>query len=139
MYLSRLIYCSHPDHIGTEELERISVISQANNYLDGITGVLFYNGGWFVQVLEGSRTRVSQRFAKIVADSRHRDIMLIEFKAITERVFGEWDMRYIGSDPSHERIVRRFMPDGFDPRVVYDGDAIIRLLRCLLDSGADQG
>lgn len=139
MFLSRLIYYSHPEHIGTEELERISVVSQANNYLDGITGVLFYNGGWFVQVLEGSRTRVSQRYAKIAADVRHRDVTLIEFKAVTERMFSEWDMRYIGADPSHERIVRRFMPEGFDPTVIYEGDVITRLLRCLLDSEPREG
>jgi hypothetical protein len=138
MFLSRLIYYSKPQGLLSDELENISVISQANNYLDGITGVLFYNGDWFVQVLEGGRTRVTRRFLRILSDERHRDITLIDFSPIDERMFHGWELRYIGGSPDHEEIVRRFMPEGFDPTVIRDGAVLVKLLRALVDDGKPQ-
>lgn len=136
MFLSRLIYYSKPERILTDEIENISVTSQANNYLDGITGVLFFSGDWFVQILEGGRTKLSQRFQKILADERHRHVVLVEFAAIDERSFPDWEMRYIGGNPNYDQIVRRYMPEGFDPSVVRDGRVIACLLRALVDDGA---
>jgi len=132
MFLSRLIYFSRPVHLDSDELRDISEVSRANNYLDGVTGALFFNGEWFVQALEGARTVLSPRFARIVADTRHHDVTLMEFRAIDERVFSNWAMRYIGAGPETDRIVRRFMPGEFDPRVVRDGKAMCRLLRALI-------
>jgi len=132
MFLARLIYYSRPIHLDSDELRDISEVSRANNYLDGVTGALFFSGEWFVQVLEGARTVLSPRFARIVVDTRHRDVTLMEFRAIDERVFSDWEMRYIGAGPETDRIIRRFMPGEFDPRVVREGEVMCRLLRALI-------
>lgn len=136
MFLSRLIYYSRPERILTDEIENISVTSQANNYLDGITGVLFYSGDWFVQVLEGGRSKISQRFQKIIDDERHQNVVLVEFTPIDERCFPDWELRYIGAVPNHEQIIRRYMPEGFDPSVIRDGRVIVNMLRALVDDGS---
>lgn len=131
MFLARLIYFSRPTHLASDELRDIGEVSRANNYLDGVTGALLFNGEWFVQVLEGARSVLSRRFERIVADTRHSGMTLTEFRPIDERSFLEWEMRYIGAGPETDRVIRRFMPGEFDPRVVRDGDAMCRLARAL--------
>lgn len=132
MFLSRLVYHSRPGHLASDELRDISEVSRVNNYLDGVTGGLIFNGEWFVGVLEGARSMLCPRMAQIFADTRHADVMLMAFGAIDERLFPDWRMRYIGSSPETLGVVRRFMPSAFDPRVVRDGEVMCRLVRALI-------
>lgn len=134
MYLSRLIYFSHPTSLGDADIDTILSVSYANNTLRGITGALFFNGSWFVQVLEGGRSPISDVYARILRDSRHEAVRLIQFAPIPERSFPDWAMRYIGGGPAVDRAIRRFMVDGFDPTAISDGDAMNRLLLALSDA-----
>ena len=91
--LVRLMYASraHGD-ISSEELIAILRKSKTNNPGQGITGVLCYSGGVFLQVLEGGRAAVSALYNQIINDSRHRDVMLLSFEEIAERSFASWSM-----------------------------------------------
>lgn len=73
--LSRLTYFSTAE-ISRDALSDILSVSRANNLRGGLTGVLFYKRPYVLQVLEGSRAILSQRFLKIAADPRHRDVTL---------------------------------------------------------------
>ncbi|HEY0836800.1 MAG TPA: BLUF domain-containing protein [Azospirillum sp.] len=132
MFLSRLVYYSHATAIGDADVTDILTKSHANNYLLNITGALFYNGRWFVQVLEGGRNAVSEMFVRIGRDTRHRDVNLLEFTRIDERSFPEWSMRYIGGGVEPEAVIRRYMPAEFDPSLIADGVVATRLLRDLV-------
>ncbi|WP_029011090.1 BLUF domain-containing protein [Azospirillum halopraeferens] len=134
MYLSRLIYFSRPKAPGDSDIESILLRSRSNNFLHGITGVLFYNGRWFVQILEGGRLPVTRLFAAIAADPRHEDVCLVEFTRISERSFADWEMRYIGDGPHAEAVIRRYMPDSFNPETITDGAVMNRLLLALSDA-----
>ena len=57
-----------------EELLAILRQSKAANPLHGITGVLCYSEGIFLQVLEGGRSAVNRLYNRIVADARHREV-----------------------------------------------------------------
>nr|WP_246499919.1 BLUF domain-containing protein [Azospirillum soli] len=134
MFLSRLVYFSHPVPLGNADVTDILTKSYANNYLENLTGALFYNGSWFVQVLEGARDIVTQMFLKISADPRHTGVTLMEFGTAQQRLFAEWEMRYIGAGPLQEAIIRKYMPAGFDPTVIAESAAMVRLLRELADA-----
>ncbi|MEM6471909.1 MAG: BLUF domain-containing protein [Planctomycetota bacterium] len=69
--------------------------SRRNNTRNGITGMLAFGDGCFLQILEGDRRIVWQTFARISRDTRHRDIEMIDFAATPERIFGEWSMQSI--------------------------------------------
>jgi hypothetical protein len=129
MFLSRLVYYSRPAPIGHADITDILTKSYANNYLLNVTGALFYNGRWFVQILEGGRNAVTELFVKIGRDERHSAVNLMEFIRIDERAFPEWTMRYIGGGPQQEVILRRYLAGAFDPTVIAEGAVMVRLLR----------
>ena len=91
--LVRLMYASRATgEITPEDLIAILRKSKANNPGQGITGVLCYSGGVFLQVLEGGRAPISALYNQIINDSRHRDVMLLSFEEIAERSFASWSM-----------------------------------------------
>lgn len=62
------------------------------NSLAGVSGALLACDQWFVQALEGSRTKVGEVYGVVCNDPRHRDIRVIEAKPVEERLFGDWSM-----------------------------------------------
>lgn len=67
-----------------------------NNTRDELTGLLTYNSKYFLQVLEGTYSNLTDRYSVISKDSRHSDVELISFDSIDERVFLDWAMVGIG-------------------------------------------
>ncbi|WP_328189553.1 BLUF domain-containing protein [Marinobacter sp. OP 3.4] len=80
--------------VGDDALRDILTESRANNAESGVTGVLLYRDGRFVQVLEGPRDSVASLVATITADPRHDDIRIVLDEPIDERQFGEWTMEF---------------------------------------------
>lgn len=117
MYLSRLIYLSNTPALQEPgAIEDILNKSKSNNKKNDITGILVFSGDYFLQVLEGGRTSVSQTFSNIAKDPRHENLVLIDFSAIDERMFGRWSMGYIADSQLNRDIFIRFSPHGvFEP------------------------
>jgi hypothetical protein len=91
--LVRLMYASRAvPAVDQEELVAILRQSKAGNPKVGVTGVLCYSGGIFIQVLEGGRMAVNQLYGKIVRDARHTDVILLAYEEISERRFAGWSM-----------------------------------------------
>jgi hypothetical protein len=63
--------------------------------LDGITGVLIFNGGAFMQILEGSEQAVSDMTGRIRVDNRHSNFFTRDERLIGERSFPDWSMAYL--------------------------------------------
>jgi hypothetical protein len=87
MYASRAVAS-----VDQEELLAILRKSKANNPATGITGVLCFSEGIFLQVLEGGRAPVNRLYNRIVADSRHSNVELLSYEEIGERRFAGWSM-----------------------------------------------
>jgi len=87
MYVSRAVPAV--DH---EELLAILRKSKANNPAQGITGVLCFSEGTFLQVLEGGRGAVNRLYNRIAADARHTQVELLGYDEIGERRFAGWSM-----------------------------------------------
>ena len=94
--MSPLVHCiytsceSHP--MSAVEIDALIRRSRESNALHGITGVLIYVDGCFMQVLEGSPERIDELYAKILVDPRHTRITRIILEAIPRRFFGESTM-----------------------------------------------
>lgn len=82
-----------------EELEAIVAESRRRNAASGVTGVMLYCDGNFMQYLEGEEAAVVETFARIRANDRHYQINELMNQAILEREFGDWDMGFSRSDP----------------------------------------
>lgn len=77
-----------------EDLADLLLHSRANNGRLGLTGMLLYRDGQFLQVLEGPDEVVRERYEVISADARHRDVHKLLESQITERQFPEWTMGF---------------------------------------------
>ncbi|MFT5423138.1 MAG: hypothetical protein ACI89L_000912 [Phycisphaerales bacterium] len=89
----RLIYISTAvDMFTAEDLERLTEGSAARNSATGLTGMLLYAGGIFLQALEGDREVVEAIYAKIAQDPRHTWLKVLQSSEITERMFVGWSM-----------------------------------------------
>ena len=90
--LVRLLYASRAVDTRPGAIESILSQSREHNPASGITGILCYGGGIFLQAIEGGRTQVSELFGHIQKDARHKDVVLLQFEEILERRFGGWSM-----------------------------------------------
>jgi hypothetical protein len=91
--LVRLMYASRAvPGIDQDELIAILRKSKANNPALGVTGVLCFSEGIFLQALEGGRGAVNQLYNRIVTDPRHQQVELLCYEEIGERRFAGWSM-----------------------------------------------
>ena len=52
-----------------------------------------------MQILEGPEQAVLRQYVKILDDRRHRDCQIVHISPANDRIFGEWSMGLIQSDP----------------------------------------
>jgi hypothetical protein len=91
--LVRLMYASRAaDSVNSDDLAAILKKSKTNNPPIGVTGVLCFSDGIFLQVLEGGRSPVSGLYNKIASDPRHHDVVLLSYEEVHERSFAGWSM-----------------------------------------------
>ncbi|MDE2148163.1 MAG: BLUF domain-containing protein [Burkholderiales bacterium] len=91
--LVRLMYASRAlPAVDQEALVAILRKSKANNPAQGVTGVLCFSQGIFLQALEGGRAAVNALYNRIVADPRHTEVTLLSYEEIGERRFAGWSM-----------------------------------------------
>ncbi|MFC3684848.1 MULTISPECIES: BLUF domain-containing protein [Hydrogenophaga] len=131
--LVRLLYVSRAiDKDCTKSMESILETSRAHNLNHGITGVLCYGGGIFLQAIEGGRDTVNKLYNHIVLDKRHTDVALLHYEEISERRFGGWTMGTVNLAKLNTSIVLKYSerPE-FDPYQV-SGKVSLALLEELM-------
>jgi hypothetical protein len=80
---------------GEQGIERILAVARARNASLQVTGALYYDGAYFLQVLEGPQAAVAEVFASILADDRHGDVRVVERGPVSRRSFADWDMAWV--------------------------------------------
>jgi hypothetical protein len=116
--LVRLVYVSRA--VDTEDnraaIESILEAARAHNLHNGITGVLCYAGGIFLQAIEGGRHEVNALYNQIVGDRRHQDVVLLLYEEITERRYGGWTMGQVNVSRVNTSVVLKYSDrPAFDP------------------------
>ena len=76
------------------ELGSLLAKCHTNNAAAGITGMLLYKGGNFMQLLEGEEQAVRTLYARIGDDPRHRGLLTLVEGPLAEREFPEWSMGF---------------------------------------------
>jgi hypothetical protein len=106
--LVRLLYCSRAVDTSPAAIESILEKSRQHNPSSGITGILCYGGGIFLQAIEGGRMQVSELFGTIQGDARHKDVALLHFEEIMERRFGGWTMGQVNLSKLNHSILLKY-------------------------------
>ncbi|APW47283.1 BLUF domain-containing protein [Rhodoferax antarcticus] len=106
--LVRLLYASRAVEPNPETIDAILHECRSRNPNSGITGVLCYGGGIFLQVIEGGRMAISQLYNQIQRDARHKDVVLLHYEEITERRFAGWTMGEVNMTRINASILLKY-------------------------------
>jgi hypothetical protein len=80
-----------------DELDRIWLRAKASNAGAGVTGLMLFHQGVFLQVLEGPAAGVASLMERIHRDRRHSGIVVLESGEVAERAFAGSPMHYIAA------------------------------------------
>ena len=95
MALYQLLYVSGATGpVGADDIAQILTASRRNNARLGVTGMLLYAGGAFIQVLEGEEQTVRDLSRRISHDRRHRNFMVLVEQQAEQRAFAQWQMGF---------------------------------------------
>ena len=106
--LVRLLYASRALDAASAEIESILAQSRQGNPGLGITGILCYGGGIFLQAIEGGRNAVSELYGHIQRDPRHKDVVLLHYEEISERRFSGWTMGQVHMSKINASILLKY-------------------------------
>lgn len=125
----RLIYSSHarPD-LGYDDLRQIIDAAAEHNEQQGISGILCYSSGAFLQALEGRRGIVNKLYNRIIRDPRHTDCEILNCGPIEVRSFIDWSMKLISWDEAYTPqrralVLRHSGMQVFEPWTMTGGQA----------------
>jgi len=81
-----------------DELLLLLKEARENNHKLGVTGMLLYKEGNFMQILEGERHVILELYDMITKDSRHKNVIKIMTGDIKKRNYAEWSMGFFNMD-----------------------------------------
>lgn len=106
--LVRLLYASRALDTTPAAIEAILAQSRQYNPTSGITGILCYGGGIFLQAIEGGRMAISELYGHIQRDARHKDVVLLQYEEIAERRFSGWTMGQVNLLKLNQSILLKY-------------------------------
>jgi len=138
--LVRLMYASRAtDGVQQEDLVAILKKSKLHNPGLGVTGVLCFSGGIFLQVLEGGRMPVSKLYNHIATDKRHHDVVLLKYEEVQERSFAGWSMGQVNLNRLNPGLLLKYSEKAeLDPYAV-SGEVSMALFNELVATASIMG
>jgi hypothetical protein len=89
-----LYVSSSAGRISDSDVAKILERARRNNERDGITGMLLYCDGNFLQLIEGEDEVVEATFRRIERDRRHSDVTILFDEKVPKRAFADWSMGF---------------------------------------------
>ena len=84
-----------------EDLESIHRTAREINALDGITGVLIFNGTHFLQIVEGAPNAIDDLVERLRRDPRHSGFEIRNEHEVDQRSFPDWSMELVRVSASY--------------------------------------
>lgn len=113
------------------ELFRILAVAVVRNKSNGITGILLYNEGVFLQVLEGPLEAVQETFRRNCCDIRHYGVRILLDKIVPTRSFDSWKMGFPLRSPPLKALPEEFFDlNSFSPQnwTLHSVDPVVKAL-----------
>ncbi|MBV8685197.1 MAG: BLUF domain-containing protein [Alphaproteobacteria bacterium] len=96
MRLKTLTYTSRARlDLSSADLADIHQSARHLNALDGITGLLMFDGTRFLQIVEGSEEAVTDLVERLRTDPRHSAIEVRDERFVGARSFADWSMELV--------------------------------------------
>ena len=92
-------YVSSVSHtLSNDQIQEVLDYSRNWNIEHNITGILLYSEGNFFQVLEGDKDLLQSLFSRISMDGRHRNLITLFRKEVSETKFNTYKSDFISLD-----------------------------------------
>lgn len=102
MNLTSLTYTSLARlDLDSSDLEQIHRTARELNALDGITGLLVFNGTHFLQIVEGAQDAIEDLVQRLRQDPRHSGFEVRDKHGIGARSFPDWSMELVRVSASY--------------------------------------
>ena len=113
----RLIYASTVSpNLKEGEISAIFATARKFNSEHKITGMLCHNEKYFFQYIEGIKAEIDALYENIKNDSRHSNIVLLDYSETNIRLFREWSMADVdANDEDIAFIIKKYSSHGFNP------------------------
>ena len=126
--LHRLVYASSASGpLFADKLDRILFHARHTNARNGVTGILLFQEGRFLQVLEGTREALLGLVDRIRRDKRHQNLTILEWGPVEGHVFPNSPMAYLSgrnfSDDQRKALMDELDLTGVD--AVLPGDEAV--------------
>jgi hypothetical protein len=93
--LIHIVYVSFAnEQLSEKALEDLLTSIRKKNEKQDVTGLLLYNDGSFIQVIEGADETIRNLFDVIKQDRRHSNVVKLLEEPIEKRAFPDWSMGY---------------------------------------------
>jgi hypothetical protein len=77
------------------DIEAIHRTAREVNALEGITGLLIFNGTHFLQIIEGAPDAIDDLVERLRRDPRHQGVEIRDERQVDERSFPDWSMELV--------------------------------------------
>lgn len=113
----QLLYISAATHEFTEEeLQELLALARVKNEEQGVSGMLLFHEGSFIQALEGGKEQVEAIYNRIGKDPRHAETQILFRGEVDHRDFDGWSMGFYRSNQSSAKNLEgfhQFLKSGF--------------------------
>jgi len=84
-----------------EDLEAIHRTAREVNALEGISGLLIFNGTHFLQIIEGAPQAIDDLVERLRRDPRHSGFEVRDERMVSARSFPDWSMELVRVSASY--------------------------------------
>jgi hypothetical protein len=81
--------------LGDEDLAAIHETARHFNALDGISGLLLFDGSRFLQIVEGAEDAIDNLVERLRMDPRHSAFEIRDERFVDRRSFADWSMELV--------------------------------------------
>jgi len=124
------------------EINAIIEKSKKRNEAKGISGILIEYKNHFIQHIEGDPVVIFELFEKIKLDSRHKNVTLLQYSPLENRLFDNWNMAHRNLDIDIHRDQQflkcsNLLDDVIENKSFWEGIKTIELMSNLIESFFD--
>ena len=87
--------------LDASDLETIHRTAREFNAIEGITGLLIFNGTHFLQIIEGTPQAIDDLVERLRRDPRHSGFEVRDERTVEQRSFPDWSMELVRVSASY--------------------------------------
>ena len=122
----------------SNELTDLLIKARVRNESLGVSGMLVYHDGAFLQILEGDERVVDPLYERISRDWRHTNCALLLRSYTDHRSFEDWNMGFVDTDHEETKSLpgfSDFFEENFSSEAFLSDPSVSRAILLMFRSG----